>query len=161
MHSTYGCAVVSVKPGLRWTRLHKTTLPWDPSHQSGGARDHPHFRPADYKFRCPLGSQSSGKCYTLDYRFITVKGYTLTVKAKEDLHGRESRALQVQSSGGPLWGQEGQSRLLLVGMCSPPMFYWVSNVFKMFIKSIPIDKWRIYHSATEYTMWFCLWVSVY
>ena len=76
----------------------------------------------------------------MDYRFIIVKGYTLKVKAdKEDLHGRELGVLQVQGSGGPLWGQEGQSCLLLVGMCGPPTFYCVLNVFKMFIKSIPID----------------------
>ena len=56
------------------------SAPWDPSHKSGGARDHPHFRPVDYKFRRHLSSEFR-KCCTLDYCFIIVKGYTLKVKA--------------------------------------------------------------------------------
>ena len=74
---------------------------WDPSHKSGGAQDHPHFRPADYKLRRHLSSQSSGKCCTLDYRFIIVKGYMLKVKADK---GRFAWQGVWSAPGAGLWG---------------------------------------------------------
>lgn len=148
MHSTYGCAVVSIKPRLDGWSSTRPLCPLGSQPTSlVGARDHPTFRPADYKFRASPKLTEFRKCCTFDYCFIIVKGYTLKVKAdKGRLHGRESGVPRRRALG-VLSGPEGQSCLLLVGTCGPPTFYCVLNVFKMFIKSIPIGKWRIYHHS--------------